>query len=121
MTRIVLRKDIEAIRAAALGEIDGAFRRRRNALGLNADIHAAKLAEARAWQGFAGEAPILAAEAAAKGIDLSELVDQVIERAADQHQTLAELEVERQGAQAAIRAAATPGAIDAVVAPYRQP
>lgn len=114
---ISVAKDLGALRGEALLRVDRAMRRARERVDLNADVHAAKLAEARMLTSVGASnrpTPLLAREAAATKTSLTALAETVIVRAAKAADRIADLEVTRQAAQAAIRRAATPAAIDAV-------
>jgi hypothetical protein len=82
-------------------------------------IRARKAAEADlvlAGANNASAAPLLAPEAAARGVTLQDLAAIVSERSATANAALATIEVERQARQARIRSATHPAAIDAVLA-----
>lgn len=114
---ISVTKDLGALRGEALLRVDRSLRRLRDRLDANADIHAAKLAEARLILSTSGgnqPTPLLTREAGASAARLHALAETVIARAAETADRIADLEVNRQAAQAAIRSAVTPAAIDAI-------
>lgn len=114
---ISVRKDLGALRGDALLRVDRSIWRARQRLDVNADIHAAKLAEARLLTSVGASnrpTPLLTRESEAAGTSLAALAEAVIAKAAAAADRVADLEVIRQSAQAEIRAAATPAAIDAI-------
>lgn len=115
---ISITKDLGAIRGEALLRIDQSFARIRARLDANADVHAAKLGEARMLLSVGASnrpTPMLVLEAEATRSSLIALAEAVIAKAAIAADRIARLEIGRQAAQAAIRTAATPAAITTIV------
>lgn len=113
--KLSVTKDLDALRAEALHRIDAAARRKRNDVaGQNADVHAMKLAEARAYLAGGSAGPLLAAEGAGGEAMLAR---QIVDKADQTASLLAKIEVDRQSCQKAIRTATTPAAIEAATKP----
>ena len=104
--RVELGDDLLAVKAAALQELDAIMRARRDP---DADIHAAKLVEARIGMMHqdALACPLLTAEAKWRGISVHNLATAVISKAREHAAQIAKSEVSRQRIQSAIRDATT--------------
>lgn len=113
MMKISLRKNLDAIRSDTLLRLDTLMRARRDAVCTpNADVHAMKLAEARRLN---GPTPLLDREAVTLGRPVTAIAQMVIAKAKATAEAVAAIEAQRQTAQAAIRSATTPAAIEAVL------
>lgn len=112
-----LTKNLEPLRASALARLDEVFGEQLQPMTSSpvAILRARKLAEAKRVLAGEGGAPMLTAEAAAFGLEVVALASAVVAKAAAEAETLAEIEARRQTAQAAIRSAPNPAAIDAVL------
>ena len=115
--KIRLTKNLDPLRASALARLDEMAGERLYSLTASpvAILRARKLAEAKRLLAGEGGAPLLAAEAGALGIDAAALATTVIAKAAAEADGLAAIEARRQAAQAAIRTAPHPAAIDAAL------
>jgi len=115
--KIRLTKNLEPIRNDALGRINDAVNARTydQVASPVAMLRARKLAEAKRVLAGDGGAPMLTAEAAAKAVAVLDLAATVIAKAAAEAETLAAIEARRQAAQAAIRSAPHPAAIEAAL------
>jgi hypothetical protein len=115
--KIRLTKNLEPLRASALARLDEVFGEQLRPMTSSpvAILRARKLAEAKRVLAGEGGAPMLTAEAAAFGLEVVALASVVVAKAAAEAETLAEIEARRQAAQAAIRIAPNPAAIDAVL------
>jgi hypothetical protein len=109
--RVLASKDLAGLRAQARERIDRAFMTLR--FDLNADIHAAKLAEARLIQsgGPRVSTPLLDVEAQSRGEGREAVAATVIAKASAAADSVALMEVDRQAAHASLDAAATAAAI----------
>ena len=115
--KIRLTKNLEPLRASALARLDEVISKRLYSLAGSpiATLRALKLAEAKRVLAGEGPAQMLSAEAAALGLELVGLAQTVVAKAFANTPALAEIEACRQSAQAAIRSAPHPAAIDAVL------
>jgi hypothetical protein len=109
--RVLATKDLAGLRAQARERIDRAFLMLR--LDGNADIHAAKLAEARLIQagGLRVPTPLLDVEAQSRGERREAVAATVIAKATAAADAVALMEIDRQAAQASLDAAGTAAAI----------
>lgn len=116
--KIRLTKNLGPLRASALARLDDAMNQRIQHLVASplALLRARKLAEAKCILAGEGGAPLLTAEAFDSMFDLPSLAASVISKAAAETEVLAALEAKRQAAQAAIRSAPNPAAIEAALA-----
>ncbi|MCX5581313.1 hypothetical protein [Kaistia terrae] len=78
-------------------------------------LRSRKLAEAKRVLAGEGGAPLLTAEAFDQTFDVASLAATVVAKAATEAEVIAAIEAQRQRAQAAIRSAPNPAAIDAVL------
>lgn len=115
--RIRLTKNLEPLRVSALARLDEIMGEQLYELTASpvALLRARKAAEAERWAVGGGAGPLLQAEAAAADMPIASLVDAVLVKAADAAEAMGAIEIRRQAAQAAIRAAPNPAAIDAVL------
>lgn len=115
--KIRLTKDLEPLRVLALGRLNDVIGERIYARTGSpvAIVRARKAAEAERWRAGCGAGPLLHAEAVASGQPVASLVDGILAKAAEEMQGLAQIEARRQAAQAAIRSAPHPAAIEAVL------
>lgn len=120
MTLLSLAQDLRPLRADAMAAVDGMAEaaRAETATGgaLQALTYRAKLDEARdVVAGGGGTHPILEAEAAARGVDVSALASLVIATAESWAATTAAIEGKRIAAKLAIDAATSAAAIRSIV------
>lgn len=115
--RIRLTKNLEPLRASALARLDEIMGERLYALTASpvALLRARKAAEAELFLSVGPAGPLLRAEAEAAGLAVVDLVDAVLVKATEAAEAMAVIEIRRQSAQAAIRSAPNPAAIDAVI------
>jgi len=118
--KIRLTKDLEPLRALALGRLNVVIGERISARTGSpvAILRARKAAEAEHWRAGGGAGPLLQAEAIASGQTVASLVDRILAKAAEEMQGLAQIEACRQAAQAAIRSAPHPAAIEAALVEF---
>ncbi|MBP0438412.1 hypothetical protein [Tianweitania sediminis] len=117
--RIELAKNMTNVRLAALLRLEAGFATRHYAVlgGAIHEVHALKADEARRVLD-GGTSPLLAPEASARGISEADLAHAVLDKAQVQAEQLAQVEIDRQRAQADLKIAATPAAVEAVLAAY---
>jgi hypothetical protein len=115
--KIRLTKNLEPLRASALARLDEMAGEQLHPLTSSpiAALRARKLAEAKRVLGGEGGAPLLTAEAAAKGLPVAELASSVVAKASAEAAALTAIETRRQATQAAICSAAHPAAIAAAL------
>lgn len=118
--KIRLKKNLEPLRASALARLDALVAEKiaDETPSAIAALRSAKAQEAMLVMisgGDAGFAPLLEAESSALGVPLLDLAKQVLAKVAEVNTDRIEVEVQRQRAQAAIRIAPTPAAIDAAL------
>jgi hypothetical protein len=115
--KIRLTKNLEPLRASALARLDEVMSDRLYAITSSpvAILRARKLAEAKRVLAGEGGAPLLTAEAFDQTFDVASLAATVVAKAATEAEVIAAIEAQRQRAQAAIRSAPNPAAIDAVL------
>lgn len=112
--KLSLKKDMSAeiliaeTRIAALAQ---------SKAGPSLSVYALKVEQAAAVLN-GGSSRLLEAEAALKGIDVADLAKSILANAEASKSIQASLEIERQEALAAIRNAASPAQIDAIIAKY---
>jgi hypothetical protein len=112
--RIRLTKNLEPLRASALTRLNSSIGERLYDLTAApvAMLRARKLADARAYFAGLGEAPLLTAEAFDRMIDVATMAGNIMIKAEEEAVMIAKIEGIRQRAQAAIRSAPTPAAIE---------
>ncbi|MBP0439425.1 hypothetical protein [Tianweitania sediminis] len=117
--RIELSKNMANVRLAALLRLEAGFASRHYAVlgGPIHEVHALKAEEARRVLD-GGTSPLLAPEASARGLSEVDLAQAVLDKAQVQAERLAQVEVDRQQAQEALKAASTPAAVAAVLAAH---
>jgi hypothetical protein len=117
MTVVTLRRDMAAERARGRAALDAVFLPRIAALmSPAASVRSLKAAEAgRLLAGAIATSPLLAAEAKQRGLAESDLAAVVLAKAGEAAAEIAAIETQRQAAQAAIDAAASPLAINAII------
>ncbi|MCX5570628.1 MULTISPECIES: hypothetical protein [Kaistia] len=115
--KIRLTKNLDPFRAGALAHLDEFVGQQIYAQTASpiAMLRARKLAEAKRVLAGEGGAPMLKAEARAKGVRVAALAASVVEKATAGAETLATIEARRQATQAAIRSAPHPAAIEAAL------
>jgi len=115
--KIRLTKNLEPLRASALVRLDEIIGDQLHPMTASpiAMLRARKLAEAKRVLAGEGGAPMLTDEAAAKGVAVLDLAATVITKAAAETALLAQIEARRQVAQATIRSAPHPAAIEAAL------
>ncbi|WP_336802363.1 hypothetical protein [Kaistia sp. MMO-174] len=116
-----LSKNLELFQFGALAHLNEAVGQQLYTMTASpiAMLRARKLAEAKRVLAGEGGAPMLTAEAAAKGVAILDLAATVITKAAAEAETLAAIEARRQATQAAIRAAPHPAAIEAALEEFQ--
>lgn len=116
--RIVAVKDLGPLRAAAKARIDAAAEERRAAIltpgAGQAAVYAAKQAEARRFQAEGAIGPLMMAEIGWTAPDAAALAALWLQREAECLAAVAQIEVARLRSKAALDAAQTPAAIEAV-------
>ncbi|MCX5518437.1 hypothetical protein OSH10_08315 [Kaistia defluvii] len=115
--KIRLTKNLEPLRASALARLDEMAGEQLHPLTSSpiAALRARKLAEAKRVLGGEGGAPMLTAEAVAKGLPVAELASSVVAKASADAAALTGIETRRQSTQSAIRSAPHPAAIEAAL------
>lgn len=115
--KIRLSKNLESFQFGALAHVDEFVGQQLYVMTSSpvAVLRSRKLAEAKRVLAGEGGATMLTAEAAAKGVAVAVLASVVIAKAAAEVETLAAIELRRQRAQAAIRSASHPAAIETAV------
>lgn len=118
--KIRLTKNLEPLRASALARLDALVAEKiaGESPPAIAALRSAKAQEAMLLLvsgGDAGFSPLLEAESAALGIPLLDLAKEVLAKVAEASAGRIDIEARRQHAQAAIRSAPNPAAIDAVL------
>lgn len=116
--RIVAVKDLGPLRAAAKARIDAAAEERRSAIltpgAGQAAVYAAKQAEARRFQAESAIGPLMMAEIGLTAPDAAALAALWLQREAEWLAAAADIELGRLKAKAAVDAAQTPAAMEAV-------
>jgi hypothetical protein len=112
--RIRLTKNLEPLRASALARLDQIIGERLYALTASpvAILRTRKAAEAELFLAVGSVGPLLRVEAEVEGIPVADLVDTVLDKATAAGEAMAAIEIRRQAAQAAIRSAQNPAAIE---------
>jgi CHASE3 domain sensor protein len=118
--KIRLKKNLEPLRASALARLDALVAEKiaDETPSAIAALRSAKAHEAMLVVisgGDADLAPLLQAESNALGVPLLDLAKEVLAKVAEANTDRIEIEVKRQRAQASIRIAPTPAAIDAAL------
>ncbi|MFI5409149.1 hypothetical protein [Kaistia sp. UC242_56] len=118
--KIRLTKNLEPLRASALARLDALVAEKiaDETPPAIAALRSAKAQEAMLLLVSGGDAdltPLLEAESASLGVSLLDLAKEVLAKVAEANSDRIEIEVKRQRAQAAIRIAPTPAAIDAAL------
>lgn len=121
--KITVSKNLDAIKEAAIQQLDGIFYRNLPK-DIKANLYAAKEAEARRLiltedpiiEGVDPEIyPFIAGEAALKGVSAHELARDILAKAHKSRADFAAVELRRQEMQERIRSAYSPAGIEAVL------
>ena len=115
--KIRLSKDLLPLRSLALDRLDAVVGDSLYAQTASpvAALRLRKLAEAEAWRGGGAAGPLLQVEAESSAQTVDQLVQSILAKASEQAHALAQIETRRQRAQAAIRTAPHPAAIEAAL------